>query len=209
MSVGLPWGVMGNSEVGHQTMGVGQIIFEDLPIIDMAIQTGSFYKNEVLREAMATAKQNNANLHIWGLVSDGAVHSKLKHLYALLQMAKLMGLSQVFIHAITDGRDTPPNSGRQYVEELLANIKKLGIGQLATITGLSSSGSSLNTIPILPLLSDQPVPACRLHSPVTAPFNSIIAYGGSRNSGLVLDSRPVGRYSTPRLICRIRLHDET
>ncbi len=135
MAVGLPWGVMGNSEVGHQTMGVGQIVFESLPTIDMAVQGGSFFKNETLFEALNYVKQKQVSLHLLGLVSDGGVHSKLEHLFALLEMAKSMGVESVFIHAVTDGRDTPPESAKDYLEKLITATKNIGIGRIATISG--------------------------------------------------------------------------
>jgi 2,3-bisphosphoglycerate-independent phosphoglycerate mutase len=135
MSVGLPWGIMGNSEVGHQTMGAGQIIFEILPTIDMAIQGGSFFTNQAINDALKYAKDSSADLHIWGLLSDGGVHSRFDHLVALLQLAKTKGLKDVFIHVVTDGRDTPPDSAKDYVTKLLTVIKNLGIGKITTITG--------------------------------------------------------------------------
>lgn len=135
ISVGLPWGVMGNSEVGHQTMGIGQIVFEPLPTIDMAIRSGSFYENPVLSEIMEYAKEHQVDFHVWGLISDGGVHSRLNHLFALLEMAKKNGLKEVYIHAVMDGRDTPPASGHEFLGKLLDFTKRLGIGKIATIVG--------------------------------------------------------------------------
>ena len=123
LAVGLPWGVMGNSEVGHQTMGAGQIVFEASPSIDMQVQGGSFFRNRVLLEILDSTRARGADLHIWGLVSDGGVHSKLEHLFALLKLAKARGLERVFIHAVTDGRDTAPKSAVKYIDNLRQAVK--------------------------------------------------------------------------------------
>jgi 2,3-bisphosphoglycerate-independent phosphoglycerate mutase len=135
ISVGLPWGVMGNSEVGHQTMGVGQIVFEPLPTIDMAIQGGSFFKNRVLKDIFSYVKDKQVNLHIWGLMSDGGVHSRLTHLFALLDMARREGLNKAYIHAVMDGRDTPPSSGQEWMAKTMEFTKKIKFGQVATVIG--------------------------------------------------------------------------
>lgn len=135
LAVGLPWGVFGNSEVGHQTMGSGQIIYHYLPTITAAIQSGSFFMNENLLKAMVHARENNSDLHIMGLLSDGGVHSHIEHILPLLQMAKQQNLKNVFIHGFTDGRDTPPHSARKYVEQVQAYTKKEGLGELATLSG--------------------------------------------------------------------------
>ncbi|MBI3754543.1 MAG: 2,3-bisphosphoglycerate-independent phosphoglycerate mutase, partial [Deltaproteobacteria bacterium] len=135
LSVGLPQGQMGNSEVGHLTMGAGRIVYQELTRIDREIETGDFFKNKTLLDAMARIKKAGGTLHLMGLVSDGGVHSHINHLFALLDMAKKQGLDKVFIHAFLDGRDTPPSSGKGYIEKLQAHLDKTGIGRIATITG--------------------------------------------------------------------------
>jgi 2,3-bisphosphoglycerate-independent phosphoglycerate mutase len=135
IAVGLPWGVRGNSEVGHQTIGSGQIIFQFLPTISTAIGDGSFFKNQALLNAFEWAKKNNSDLHVIGLLSDGAVHSHIEHLFALLEMAKNREVKEVYIHAITDGRDTHPQSAKKFLEMLENKMKVIGIGKLATLSG--------------------------------------------------------------------------
>ena len=122
--VGLPEGVMGNSEVGHLSMGSGRIIRMDVSRVDHAIAAGEFFANETLVKAMDAAR--DGALHLMGLLSDGQVHSSNEHLYALLRMAKQRGLSRVFVHCFMDGRDTPPSSGARYVQELQEQIEALG-----------------------------------------------------------------------------------
>ncbi|MBI3752708.1 MAG: 2,3-bisphosphoglycerate-independent phosphoglycerate mutase [Deltaproteobacteria bacterium] len=135
LSVGLPEGQMGNSEVGHLTMGAGRIVYQELTRIDREIETGGFFKNKTLLDAIAAIKKGGGALHLMGLVSDGGVHSHINHLFALLAMAKQKGMDKVFIHAFLDGRDTPPRSGKGYIENLQAHLDKTGIGRIATITG--------------------------------------------------------------------------
>jgi len=135
LSVGLPWGVKGNSEVGHQAMGTGQIIFQYLPAIDMAISDGGFKKNEVLNRNFDLVKKNNSSLHILGLISNGGVHSHINHLIAILDLAKEKEISKVFIHAITDGRDTSPQSAKEFIEMINAKLAKIKIGKIATLSG--------------------------------------------------------------------------
>ncbi len=135
MAVGLPWGVRGNSEVGHQTIGSGQIVFQFLPTISTAITEGSFFKNEAILGAFDWAKKNNSNLHVLGLLSDGSVHSHIEHLFALLEMAKNREVKEVYIHAVTDGRDTHPQSAKRFIEQLENKIKEIGIGKIATLSG--------------------------------------------------------------------------
>lgn len=135
LSVGLPEGQMGNSEVGHLTMGAGRIVYQELTRIDHEIETGEFFKNKALLDAIAAIKKSSGLLHLMGLVSDGGVHSHINHLFALLDMAKQNGLDKVFIHAFLDGRDTPPSSGKGYIEKLQAHLDKTGIGKIATISG--------------------------------------------------------------------------
>src|SRR6185369_7927913 len=113
--VGLPAGVMGNSEVGHLNIGSGRVIRMDVSLVDHEIQTGAFFQNQVLTKAMDRARDNHKSLHLMGLASDGQVHSSITHLYALLRMAKEKGVERVFLHGFLDGRDTPPASGAQYV----------------------------------------------------------------------------------------------
>jgi len=134
-AVGLPKGLMGNSEVGHLTMGAGRIVLLGLTRIYAAIADKSFFSNSVLVSAMDAALQNQSALHLMGLVSDGAVHSHQDHLYALLEMAKQKGLKKVFIHCFMDGRDTAPKEGLNYITQLEAQIRKIGIGQIASISG--------------------------------------------------------------------------
>lgn len=131
--VGLPSGQMGNSEVGHLNLGSGRVIQMDVTRIDFAITEGGFFDNEALLGAMARGKQSR--LHLLGLVSDGGVHSHQEHLYALLMLAKKQGVTDVCIHAFMDGRDTPPNSGVGYLEQLQAKIAEQGVGRIASISG--------------------------------------------------------------------------
>jgi 2,3-bisphosphoglycerate-independent phosphoglycerate mutase len=134
-SVGLPPGQMGNSEVGHLTMGAGRIVRMDISRIDYAIETVEFFDNPALQQAMDHARDNQSALHLMGLISDGGVHSWHEHLYALLRMAKQRGLDRVFVHAFLDGRDTSPFAGAGYVADLLQRMSEYGIGQVATIIG--------------------------------------------------------------------------
>jgi 2,3-bisphosphoglycerate-independent phosphoglycerate mutase len=134
-SVGLPPGQMGNSEVGHLTIGAGRIVRMDISRIDHAIESGEFFRNEALVAAMDHALRNKTSLHLMGLVSEGGVHSWHLHLFALLRMARDRGLSRVFIHAFLDGRDTPPDSGAGYVADLIAKTKEYGAGRVASVIG--------------------------------------------------------------------------
>lgn len=133
--VGLPEGVMGNSEVGHLNIGSGRVIRMDVSLVDHEIATGEFFKNEVLLHAMRHARDNNKSLHLMGLVSDGQVHSSLTHLYALLKMAKDEGVDRVFVHGFLDGRDTPPSSATQYVAALQRKMQEIGCGEIASVVG--------------------------------------------------------------------------
>ncbi len=135
MAVGLPDGQMGNSEVGHMNIGAGRIIYQDLTRITKAIEDGDFFQNEVLLQAMENCKKNNSDLHLWGLLSDGGVHSHITHLYGLLEMAKKNGLSNVYVHAFLDGRDTPPASGKSFVEALQQKMDEIGVGKIASLSG--------------------------------------------------------------------------
>lgn len=135
IAVGLPEGTMGNSEVGHLTLGCGTIINQPLTIIHRAVRDGSLATNKTLVNNLAKLKQNNGRLHLMGLLSDAGVHSNFEHVVAYLEAAKQAGIHNVFIHAFLDGRDTPPQSASTYLQTLDATIQKLGIGTLATIQG--------------------------------------------------------------------------
>jgi len=132
-SVGLPEGQMGNSEVGHMNMGAGRVIYMDVTRIDLMIDTGQFALNPVLLNALQKAQGHR--LHVMGLCSDGGVHAQMTHLYALLEMAKKHGLKEVFVHCFMDGRDTPPESGAGYIEQLEKKMRELGIGRIASVSG--------------------------------------------------------------------------
>jgi len=131
--VGLPEGQMGNSEVGHMNMGAGRVIYMDVTRIDIMINSGEFFRNPVLLNAIAKAQ--GRRLHLLGLCSDGGVHAQLTHLYALLEMARQHGLKDVFVHCFMDGRDTPPESGAGYIEQLEQKMRELGIGRIASVCG--------------------------------------------------------------------------
>lgn len=135
MAVGLPEGQMGNSEVGHTNIGAGRIVYQELTRITKEINEGKFFENSELKNAMDNAKKEGKALHIVGLLSDGGVHSHIDHLFALLKMARNNGLENVYVHAILDGRDTPPTSAIEYVKELEEKMKEIGIGKIATLTG--------------------------------------------------------------------------
>lgn len=135
LHVGLPDGQMGNSEVGHLNMGAGRVVFQELTRITKEIEDGDFFKNEALLNAMNNVKKNNSALHLYGLLSDGGVHSHNTHLYGLLEMAKREGVSNVYVHCFMDGRDTAPTSGITYVEALQEKMKELNVGKIATIMG--------------------------------------------------------------------------
>lgn len=135
ISVGLPWGEPGNSEVGHMTLGSGAVIYQSMPRITMAIQNGEFFKNPTLLKACEHVKAKNSALHLIGLVGKGGIHSNVDHLYALLELAKKEALKEVFIHIFTDGRDSSPTSGVESIKELKKRIADYGIGKIATIGG--------------------------------------------------------------------------
>ncbi|MBS3168860.1 2,3-bisphosphoglycerate-independent phosphoglycerate mutase [Candidatus Woesearchaeota archaeon] len=134
-AVGLPRGIMGNSEVGHLTLGTGRINATDLVRINKAIQNRSFFRNKVLLATVRRAKRQRQKLHLMGLLSDAGVHSNLNHLFALLELAKKENVKEVYVHAFLDGRDTPPQSAEKYLSQLQQKMKQLGIGQLATMMG--------------------------------------------------------------------------
>ena len=135
LAVGLPDGQMGNSEVGHMNMGAGRIVDQELTRITKEINDGDFFKNEALLTAMKNAKDNDSAIHFMGLLSDGGVHSHNTHLYGLLEMAKREGLKKVYVHCFLDGRDTPPASGKGYIEELQAKMKEIGVGEIGVVSG--------------------------------------------------------------------------
>jgi len=131
--VGLPKGQMGNSEVGHLNLGAGRIVYQDISMIDNQIETGEFFKNSAFLNAMKNAQ--NKTLHLIGLCSNGGVHSSLNHLYALLKMAKVQGVTNVCVHCITDGRDTAPASALGFITQIELEIKKIGVGAIASVCG--------------------------------------------------------------------------
>jgi len=135
ISVGLTWGEPGNSEVGHMTMGTGMILYQNLPRINLAIQNGTFFTNPVFQKAIDHCKKNNSALHLMGLVSNGGVHSHIDHLFALMEVAAKGGIKKVFIHAITDGRDTPPEASERFIKMIENKTEELRIGKIASIGG--------------------------------------------------------------------------
>lgn len=135
MDVGLPEGQMGNSEVGHTNIGAGRIVYQELTRITKSIMDGDFYNKDVFLGAVENCKAHDSALHLFGLLSDGGVHSHINHLYGLLEMAKKNGLTKVYVHCFMDGRDVPPTSGKDFVAQLVAKMEEIGVGQIATISG--------------------------------------------------------------------------
>ena len=135
LDVGLPAGQMGNSEVGHTNIGGGRVVFQDLPRISRAIETGEFFKNPAYNKAMDDGLAKGSSLHLYGLLSKGGVHATVEHLWALLKMAKDKGLTRVYIHAFLDGRDVSPTSGKGFVAECVEKCRELGVGKIATVMG--------------------------------------------------------------------------
>ncbi len=135
LNVGLPDGQMGNSEVGHTNIGAGRIVYQELTRITKSIEDGDFFSVPEFNEAVENCKKNNSSLHIMGLLSDGGVHSHIRHLYALLELAKRKGIENVYVHAFLDGRDTPPASAEGYITKLEEKMKEKEIGKIASITG--------------------------------------------------------------------------
>jgi 2,3-bisphosphoglycerate-independent phosphoglycerate mutase len=135
LSVGLPAGQMGNSEVGHTNIGAGRVVYQDLTRITKSIEDGDFFENQALVDCMQAAKAGSGRLHLAGLLSDGGVHSHETHLYALIEMAKRQGVPEVYVHCLLDGRDTPPQSGAEYLERLEQEIARIGLGRIATVIG--------------------------------------------------------------------------
>lgn len=135
MDVGLPEGQMGNSEVGHTNIGAGRIVYQELTRITKSIDDGDFFENEALKKAIENCKKNNSALHLMGLLSDGGVHSHIKHLFGLLQLAKKNEIENVYVHAFLDGRDVPPSSGASYVKQLVEKMRELGVGKISSVMG--------------------------------------------------------------------------
>lgn len=135
LAVGLPDGQMGNSEVGHINIGAGRVVYQDSTAISKSIETGEFFENQSILSAMENCKKHNSALHILGLVSNGGVHSKMEHLFAVLKTAKLNGVEKVFVHCAMDGRDVHPTSGKSFLKQLESEMKSLGVGKIATISG--------------------------------------------------------------------------
>lgn len=135
LAVGLPDGQMGNSEVGHLNIGAGRVVYQDLTRITKSIEQGDFFENSALLAAIENCKKNNSALNIFGLLSDGGVHSHINHLYAIIEMARRHNLKKVFIHAFLDGRDTPPSSGKDFICDLQKKISEIGVGKIATVMG--------------------------------------------------------------------------
>ena len=135
LNVGLPEGQMGNSEVGHTNIGAGRIVYQDLTRITKSIEDGDFFSNKELAEAIENCKKHHSKLHIMGLLSDGGVHSHIRHLFAILELAKRKDFEDVYVHCFLDGRDTPPASGETYLAKLEEKMKEKGIGKIATISG--------------------------------------------------------------------------
>ena len=135
LEVGLPEGQMGNSEVGHMNIGAGRIIYQELTRITKSIKDGDFFENPEMLAAIDNCKKNNSDLHLWGLLSNGGVHSHNTHLYAILELCKRQGLSNVYVHPFFDGRDTAPASGKGFLEELIAKMDEIGVGKVASMSG--------------------------------------------------------------------------
>ena len=135
MDVGLPEGQMGNSEVGHTNIGAGRIVYQELTRITKSIKDGEFFSNEAFTAAVENCKKNDSALHLFGLLSNGGVHSHNSHLYGLLELAKKAGLTKVYVHCFMDGRDVPPTSGVDFVAELEEKLKEIGVGKIATVMG--------------------------------------------------------------------------
>ncbi len=135
LSVGLPDGQMGNSEVGHLNIGAGRIVYQELTRVTKAVKEGTFYENEVFLHAIQHVKEKNKKLHLYGLLSDGGVHSHIEHLFALLELAKKENVEQVYVHAFLDGRDVAPDSSVRYIEQLQNKMDEIGVGKIATVQG--------------------------------------------------------------------------
>ncbi|MBI3758630.1 MAG: 2,3-bisphosphoglycerate-independent phosphoglycerate mutase, partial [Deltaproteobacteria bacterium] len=134
-AVGLAPGIMGNSEVGHLTIGAGRVIYQDVMRIAKAIETGAFFSNEALLKAIRSAARDRRTLHLWGLLSDGSVHSHIDHLIALLELAAREHVDNIAVHAVLDGRDKPPRSALPFIDRVEAKLKELGRGRIVSVTG--------------------------------------------------------------------------
>ncbi len=135
LDVGLPDGQMGNSEVGHTNIGAGRVVYQELTRISKAIHEGTFFENEAFLGAVENCKKNDSALHIYGLMSDGGVHSHIEHIFGLVDLAKKSGLTKVFVHCFMDGRDVPPTSGIDFVRQMKEKLDEAGVGKIATIEG--------------------------------------------------------------------------
>ena len=135
LDVGLPDGQMGNSEVGHTNIGAGRIVYQELTRITKSIEDGDFFENEELLGAIENCKKNNSDLHLYGLLSDGGVHSHLTHVFALLELAKRNGLKNVYVHGFMDGRDTATDGGKDFINQLYNKMDEIGVGKIASIMG--------------------------------------------------------------------------
>ena len=135
LDVGLPDGQMGNSEVGHTNIGAGRVVYQELTRITKSIEDGDFYENEAMKTAVQNAVDNGTALHLIGLMSDGGVHSHNSHIWAIVELAKKMGLEKVYLHCIMDGRDVPPTSGKDFVAEAQQKLDEIGVGKIATVVG--------------------------------------------------------------------------
>jgi 2,3-bisphosphoglycerate-independent phosphoglycerate mutase len=135
LAVGLPEGLMGNSEVGHLNIGAGRVVWQDVVRIDQTLKEGGFSKVDNLMASFRRAKEGNGRLHLLGLISDGGVHSHQEHLYGLLRVAKEVGVPEVYVHFFGDGRDTDPKSAKGYLEKLLGKMQEIGVGKIATVVG--------------------------------------------------------------------------
>ena len=145
LDVGLPDGQMGNSEVGHTNIGAGRVVYQMLVKITKDIEDGVFFENKAMLAAMENCKKHDSALHLIGLVSPGGVHSHTEHLYGILEMAKRHGLKKVYVHALLDGRDVPPDSGVEYVAELVEKMKEIGVGKISDIFAGRGIGRSVRT----------------------------------------------------------------
>ena len=135
LAVGLPEGQMGNSEVGHLNIGAGRIVYQELTRITKAIEDGSFEENSVLDRAVSHTLKNDSALHLLGLLSDGGVHSHIRHLLALIDLAAKKGVKELYVHCFLDGRDVPPRCADKYIAQLEEHMKRIGLGKIATVSG--------------------------------------------------------------------------
>ncbi|MFZ0444150.1 MAG: 2,3-bisphosphoglycerate-independent phosphoglycerate mutase, partial [Bacillus sp. (in: firmicutes)] len=134
-AVGLPEGQMGNSEVGHMNIGAGRVVYQSLTRVNVSIREGDFVQNDTFLDAMKHVKENDSSLHLFGLLSDGGVHSHINHMFALLGLAAEQGLKKVYVHGFLDGRDVGPQTAKIYVNDALEKMKEYGVGEFATISG--------------------------------------------------------------------------